>query len=147
LRHIPLIVALLLVGCVTVKEDAPHSSLANELTLDVEAKPLTIGWGDSLHIRLTVSNTSNTTVVKHFGSGCIYGFSLWDSEGEHVAPPPRICTMNAPTVKYAPGESVQIDFQWVWDDMDIKPGTYFLLAGLGPRGENESAPPIEVRLE
>ena len=143
--RVSLIIALILVGCATSPGVAPQSSSSTELVLNVEADPLTISWGESVHIRLTVENTNDAPVVKRFSSGCIYGFSLLSADGEVVAPPPRVCTANAPTVTYAPKSMVKQEFQWVWDDKDIKPGTYRLVAGLGRRGEG--GPSIEIRLK
>ena len=140
------ILVLFLVGCHTTGGDAPQHTSAPGLTLDVEAEPLVIGRGETLHIRLTVTNQGETPVVRTFASGCIYGYSLWNPEGELVAPPPPICTLNAPVVTYAPGESDIREFEWLWDDTQIKPGTYYLKAGLGGRAEIESAPAVEIQL-
>jgi hypothetical protein len=118
-----------------------------EIHLNVSAHPLPLERGDTLYVIITAENTNNRTVVKHFANGCIYGFSLWSNEGEVVAPPPRVCTMDAPTIRYAPGEVVEVEYYWVWDDPGIEPGAYLLVGGFGPRGEYESAPPVEVRLE
>ncbi len=145
------VLAVLLTGCATVDDgtlnDNQQELSVSALVLDVEARPSVLGRGDTLYIRLTVTNESDAPAVKHFASGCILGFSLWNLQGELVAPPPPICTLNAPTVKYAPGEVVIAEWQWVWDDPNIEPGTYLLVAGFGPRGEHESAPSIEIRLQ
>ena len=140
-----LIVALVVVGCATSPGVAPQNTPSTELVLNVEAEPLTISWGESVHIRLTVKNTNDAPVVKGFSSGCIYGFSLLAADGEIVAPPPRVCTANAPIVTYAPNSLVEQEFQWVWDNKDIKPGTYRLVAGFGRRGEG--GPSIEIQLK
>jgi len=147
MRYIPIPILLVLVSCVVTVNDAPRHAPATELTLDVEVEPLTITWGNSLRIVLTVANKNNKTVTKHFSSGCIYGYSLRTRNGEVVAPPPPICTMNAPTVTYQPGELVTKVFLWVWDDPSIEPGTYILFAGFGPRGDGKSSPSVEVRLK
>jgi len=144
MRYCLLIVAVLLTGCIT--DGGPQRSSASGLAVDVEVQPSVLARGETLHVRITVKNESDAPVVRHFASGCIYGFALWSEEGELVAPPPPICTMNAPTVRYAPGETVNRKFQWVWDDPDIGPGTYLLVAGIGRRGEVESAPAVTVRL-
>ena len=139
------IIAVVLLGCTTSPGVSPPSAPSTELELSVEAEPLTISWSESVRIRLTVKNPSDAPVVKGFSSGCIYGFSLLSADGEVVAPPPRTCTMNAPTVTYAPNSLEELEFQWTWDDKDIKPGTYRLVAGFGPRGEG--GPSIEIRLK
>jgi len=147
MHRISFVVALVLVGCATSPEVAPQGSSLTDLVLEVEATPLTLKWGESIHIQLTVKNTNDVAVVKEFSSGCIYGFSLWTADGELVAPPPRVCTLNAPIVTYGPNTVVEQEFQWVWDDKDIKPGTYRLVAGFGSRGVGNSSPAIEIRLE
>ena len=149
MRYFPLLILLLLAGCSTTTtiQDEPQPSSASGLTLDVEAEPLVLGREETLHIRLTVTNTGEAPVVRHFETGCIYGFALLDAEGERVAPPPRICTLNAPTVKYMPGEVVTREFSWVWDDAEIEVGTYRLIVGLGRYGEVEFAPEAAVELQ
>jgi hypothetical protein len=100
--------------------------------------------GGTLHIRLTVTNESSAPMVRGFSSGCIYGFAVLDSKGNRLAPPPRVCTLNAPTVTYAPGEVLTSEFRWTWDDPSIEPGHYFVEAGFGPTGEG--GPVVEVQL-
>ena len=151
-----LLIVLLVVGCTgtdSQRNDASHdvgvldSPPTQGLVVEATTGTTVLARGETLHIKLTVTNEGDVDVVKHFASGCIYGFSLVNEQGETVAPPPPVCTMNAPTVRYAPGEEVTREFQWVWDDPDIEPGTYRLVAGLGPRGEQESAPSVEIHLE
>jgi hypothetical protein len=139
-------IAVLLAGCIT-PDDHPQRSSAQRLLLEVTTESSLLSRGETLHIQLTVTNESDVEAVKHFTSGCIYGFSLWNDQGELVAPPPPICTADAPTVKYAPGEVVIREFQWMWDDSEIKPGTYLLVAGFGPRGEQGPATSVEIRLQ
>ena len=142
--------AVLLMGCAAVDSptlnDHQQSSWAAGLVLDVVVEPLLLERGETLYIRLTVTNKSDAPVWRGFSSGCIYGFAIWHS-GELISPPPPICTLNAPTVTYAPGEVITGEFQWTWDDPDIKPGVYHVVAGFGPRGEGPSAPAVEVRLQ
>jgi hypothetical protein len=129
--------------CASVPDNG-RGSQSLELVLAVSVEPAVIEWGGTLQIRLTVTNESDAPVVKGFGSGCIYGFALRDSHGNRVAPPPRICTMNAPTVTCAPGEVVAGEFQWTWDDPNIAPGDYYVEAGFGAMGEGGRV--VEVRL-
>jgi hypothetical protein len=148
---------LVLAGCYTITAkhrpdslraaDNPNRVPASELVFDAEVAPALIERGDTLHITLAVTNKTDAPVWRGFASGCIYGFGIWNDRGELVAPPPRICAANAPTVTYAPGEVITAKFQWGWDDPKIGPGTYSVIAGFGPRGEDESAPPVEIRLQ
>lgn len=146
MRSIIWVMALLLVGCYTKSKltDDQHGSPSRGLTLAVTADPLTLERGGTLHIRLTVTNESKAPLTKGFGSGCIYGFTVRDSDGNRVAPPPRFCTMNAPTVTYGPGEVVIAEFQWTWDDSNIAPGDYYVEAGFGEAGEG--GPAVDIRL-
>lgn len=146
MRYCYVIIAVLLAGCITPDDEMERSS-APRFHLEVTAESMVLRRGETLHIRLTVTNESDAPAVKHFANGCIYGFSLWTRQGELVAPPPPVCTLNAPTVRYAPGEVVIREFQWVWDDPNIEPGTYLLVAGFGPRGEHEPSPSVEIRLQ
>jgi hypothetical protein len=45
-----------------------------------------------------------------------------------------------------PQETAIKDFAWVWDDVTINPGRYLLYAGLGERGESETAEPVTIEL-
>jgi hypothetical protein len=150
MRYYFCVLAALLMGCSTVDDPTANrnqsGASASALVLDVTVEPLVLERGGTLAIRLTVTNESNVSVVKGFASGCIYGFAIWH-RGDVISPPPPICTMNAPTVTYAPGEVITKEFEWTWDDPDIKPGIYRVVAGFGPRGEGPSAPPVEVRLQ
>jgi hypothetical protein len=162
MRWLILIVVVLLAGCITSHSDDQFQSnprLVDEVENDIQlpsnsgflievtAEPSLLKRGETLHIRVSVTNESDGPIVKCFASGCIYGFALWNQRGELVAPPPPICTLNAPTVRYLPDEVVTREFRWVWDDPSIRPGTYLLIAGFGRRGQNESAPPVKIRLE
>ncbi|MDH3198857.1 MAG: hypothetical protein OEO21_11530, partial [Candidatus Krumholzibacteria bacterium] len=109
-----LLLLVLLAGCAVTYErpDLQPAPEPSGLDLDATVEPLVLNRGDTLFVQLTVTNNSIATIVQHFGSGCIYGFGLWDSEGELVAPPPPVCTMNAPTVRYKPGGVVVRTFEW-----------------------------------
>lgn len=151
MRRYFFVLAVLSAGCATANNpmmnDNQEAYSVSGLVLDAVAEPLLLKRGETLHITATVTNETNAPVVKGFASGCIYGFALRNIGGELVAPPPPICTQNAPTVRYAPGEVVTLEFRWAWDDPDIEPGVYFVVAGFGERGEGELAPPVEVRLQ
>ncbi len=54
--------------------------------------------------------------------------------------------MNAPIIRYEPGEVVKRSFRWEWDGRQLAPGVYEFRAGLGRRGQIESAPPVGIRL-
>ena len=141
------VLAVLLIGCAThpTVTDGQHGSSWPELIVDVSAEPLLLERGGTLHIRLTVTNERDTPVVKGFASGCIYGFAVRNSRGDRVAPPPPICTANAPVVTWAPGEVVTAEFTWTWDDPNIEPGYYSVEAGFGPLGEGGSAVEVQLR--
>lgn len=117
------------------------------LDLAMTAEPTVIPFEGTIHITLTVTNDTDEPITHGFSSGCVYGFGLYDGNDRLVAPPPPICTMNAPVITYEPGEVVMGNFEWTWDDPGLKPGTYTLRAGFGPRGEFESAAPITIHLE
>jgi len=56
-----------------------------------------------------------------------------------------MCTMNAPTVTYGPGEVVVTDFEWTWDDPNIALGDYYVEAGFGEGGEGGAVVDIRLR--
>ncbi len=146
---------LFLTGCSAILRDysTQHNIeptrplISSELRMELRAEPLILSFGDTLSIVLAVSNDSNQPFSKGFSSGCVYGYGLWNTESVLVAPPVRICTMNAPIIRYKPGEARTIKFNWIWNNPNVGSGKYDLYCGFGPRGEYESAPPVTVRLK
>lgn len=141
---------LLLAACANGgQEHQPSSGQAGpgELRLMAELGRDRLSAGEELVVRLTVSNPGPEAISRRFNSGCIYGFALIDDQGEAVAPPPPICTMNVPTISWAAGEEVVQEFRWRWEAGDPPAGNYRVRAGLGPRGELAHAPlvPVELR--
>ena len=112
------------------------------LSLGLKVEPLVIEPGETIHIELTVANNSSETIVKHFSSGCIYGYSI-----DGIAQRPSACTMEAPIIRWEPGEIVVRKFTWEWNDTRIVPGSYWVSAGFGKRGRNESSPSINIQLK
>jgi hypothetical protein len=147
MRRIVCVMALLSVGCYASppSNDGQQGPPPRDLALTVATEPLVLERGGTLHVRLTVTNESSAPVTRHFGSGCIYGFTVRDGHGDRVAPPPRMCTMNTPTVTYGPGEVVVAEFDWTWDDPDIEPGDYYVEAGFGEGGEG--GPVVDIQLQ
>ena len=143
-----LILSVLLTGCAdsgdSISNQEPIDSSA--LRIEATAAPTSLKRGETMEIELVITNTGDEPASRQFTSGCIYGFGLRNADGEIVAPPPPICTLNLPVVEYQPGEVVKHTFQWAWEDQDLEPGTYARVAGLGARGEMEEAPPIPVEL-
>ena len=115
------------------------------LHLKAEVEPKVVELGGELHIRLIITNTTDEAQNKGLSFGCEFGYSLWDKNGEIVAPPPYECRHMVMEYQFPPGQSVK-DFTWVLDDEEIKPGIYQLVVGFGPRGEEDSAPPIEIEI-
>lgn len=147
------ILAIALLGCGTEGITSQNPSLVDtevaivdDLRVEVTVRPLTVEQGETLHIGISVTNTADTPVRMGFASGCIYGYAIRDTEGSKVAPPPRICTADAPIVTYAPGETVVQEFEWVYESPVIPPGRYAVSAGFGQSGEG-GPPPVFVILE
>ena len=149
MRYLVLVIGFLFLGCA-----GSSGEMANErpvlgrsgLTLGVEVESARIAVGENLVVVLTVANDRDEPHSVRFTSGCLYGFGLWNAEGELVAPPAPMCTMNAPVVEFGAGEIVEKRFEWKWDGSNLAPGTYLLKAGIGPRGELDSSVGVEVQL-
>ncbi len=152
-----LLCVLALVGCAGPSgeaEDGEGASSTGEqpgtkstgLRLEMKVEPRVLEPGESISIELTVLNPGPEPISVSFNSGCLYGFGLWNQDGELVAPESPICTMNAPIIRYEPGEVVKRSFRWEWDGRQLAPGVYEFRAGLGRRGQIESAPPVGIRL-
>ncbi|MCB1184772.1 hypothetical protein KDM41_15190, partial [bacterium] len=119
---------------------------ASGLVLTAEVGPLVLAPGDTLRTVLQVTNPGGDPLAVRFASGCLYGFALRDAAGAVVAPESPMCTMNAPVITFAAGESVVSGEVWVWDGAQPPPGEYDLTCGLGPRGEREHTTPVRIRL-
>lgn len=147
------VLAILWLGCgsetFTPQDASPVETTAatvDGLLVEVAVHPLVLKRGETLQIRLSVTNTASTPVRKAFSSGCIYGYTVRDNQGIRVAPAPRICTANAPVVAYAPGETVTQEYEWVNQDPSIRPGRYEVSAGFGRWGEG-GPPPVAVTVQ
>jgi hypothetical protein len=117
------------------------------LRIIVEVTPLIIHRNETAEIRITVVNTRMDPLQRMFTSGCIYGFSIFSMSGVRVGGRRGGCTMNTPTISYAPGKADQRSFTWTWNNPGIPPGRYRVSAGLGRKGLRESPEPIEIELK
>ncbi len=124
------------------RQENTAPGLRSQVTVDRDH----VAAGETLVVNLSVTNEREVAQFVQFTSGCLYGFGIWHEDGELVAPPPLMCTMNAPVVEYGPGEIVAREFKWTWDGRSPAPGVYSLKAGLGPRGERDSSAAVEIRL-
>ncbi len=116
------------------------------LQLDVAVDPVSIAWGDTLRIQLTITNFDADPATRQYSSGCTSGFTIRTVAQEVVAPQGFACSANVPTEIYYPQDPVIRKFRWVWDDPRIGTGRYLLYAGLGRRGEVQTAEPVEIEL-
>ena len=149
MRYFALVLCVLFLGCAGGSDEKSEEFVVGKTTgleFGLAVEPQVVEPGATIAMVLTVINPREVPHAVQFTSGCMYGFGLWNAEGELVAPPPPMCTMNAPVVEFGAGEVVERRFEWVWDEGDVAPGTYFLKAGIGPRGEIESSAGVEVRL-
>nr|MEE4266856.1 BsuPI-related putative proteinase inhibitor [Candidatus Krumholzibacteria bacterium] len=143
---------LLVLGVILASCDGSTSSITDLpepryswLQVEADVEPKVIEYGEKLQIRLSVTNTSEEVQALTFANGCTYGFTLRDKNGHIFWPPPPICTMNAPVMRFEPQQTKTFDLSWIWNDATIETGVYYLVAGTGPRGEYDMAAPIEVR--
>jgi hypothetical protein len=149
LRYFALVMCVLFLGCAGGGDEKSEAFVGGNTTgleFGLAVEPEVVKPGTTISMVLTVVNPREVPHSVQFSSGCMYGFGLWNAAGELVAPPPPMCTMNAPVVEFGAGEVVERRFEWVWDEGDVAPGTYFLKAGIGPRGEFESSAGVEVHL-
>ena len=124
----------------------PENSKEATLHLKAEVEPKIVELGGELRIRLIITNTTDEVQFMSLTTGCEFGYSLRDENGDIVAPTMLYeCRRTTTGYKFSPGQSVE-EFNWVLDDEGIKPGIYKLVVGFGPRGEWDSAPPIEIEV-
>lgn len=140
-------IGIVLSACGNSTEPGPASRAdPSGLRITVDAVPTRLNPGQSMTIRLRIENPGNDPITRAFASGCITGYGIHDRGGTMVEPSYRICTQNAPVVTYAPGQVVEVEYQWTWEESSLGPGRYEVVGGLGPYGELESGPPVEIVL-
>ena len=135
------------VGCGNWPDPISDSAIVDvQFAIQCGVEPRQIGFGDSVEIDLRITNVTSRTVTKHYSSGCLYGYTIYDEHGQAVAVFPEGCLRGMSTVEYARGVTVDRTFHWSWDDESIEPGTYFVDAGFGQGGRLESGRPVEILL-
>ena len=100
--------APLLAGCLGSHADSPTrpSQARFEVTLDLESSSL--APGEPLRFTEVVTNTGGARGVLLFASGCTTNFLVLDKSGvvwDDLAMSQRVCSQDAPTMEFAPGES------------------------------------------
>lgn len=128
-----------------LKEATLHLN-KEKLHMKSEVEPKVVELGGELRIRLVITNATDEVQTKWLRTGCQYGYSLRDKNGEIVAPRPYNCRTTVMAHQFPPGQVVTQDFNWVLDDEGIKPGIYQLVVGFGPRGKGDSATPIKIEV-
>src|SRR5262245_46022897 len=108
LRLAAVLCAPLLAGCLGSHTELPTrpSQARFEMSLDIASSPL--APGEPLHFTAVVTNTGDARGVLNFAGGCMTNFVVLDRSGviwDDLAMSQRVCTENAPTLEFAPGES------------------------------------------
>ena len=49
-------------------------------------------------------------------------------------------------IEFEARETVERTYRWTWDDETIRPGSYFVQAGLGSGGGKQSGQPVRIEL-
>ena len=153
MRHVLSILMLAsLAGCSVdrdpVRPPAPDTSIRTSVTI----RPATVAPGEPSEIVIRATNRGFVARTLHFSSGCLMGWRLRDAVGTVVAPGPRLCTDDAPSITLAPGETMTQVFTWNGTRYDpssglfliVPPGTYQLFGGLHEDGSGWTAGPVRV---
>jgi len=96
-----------------------------------------------------VTNRSTSPATLNFTSGCTIVFRVRDRDGHVVAPGAFVCTADAPTLVFAPGETRVARFTWQGDTHDpmtgarpfLPPGTYYLFGALNAVNFSDQSEP------
>ena len=123
------------------------SSNFEKVNLGVSVSPEVVWPGDSVHIRVVVTNPSPDSVTLHFTSTCQISFVVEDATGEKVAPM-LTCGQAVTHRQLGPEESIQKSFDWnalFWNDslgavQPLPPGHYRVYGALGEQEEVRSLP-------
>ena len=106
LRLAAVLTAVLLAGCSRPELPTRPTQAQFEVSLNLASSSL--APGEPLHFTVAVTNTGDAGGVLHFSSGCGTNFLVLDRGGviwDDLAMSLRVCTANAPTLEFAPGES------------------------------------------
>ena len=151
LSRITIATIFFLVACHSATD--PSGVLINEVALDrTQLVP-----GDTMHIRVTISNPTLRTVTVQGSGSCFVVFEVLDSSGAGVFPRGRVCTSDLTTRTFGPLATVTFDFWWTGEEYVVQhgrlvpqplpPGSYQMVGGLGavrPQGQASNAIPFEL---
>lgn len=116
------------------------------LELDLELNTQELRFGETLVMDLTIRNRDPEAHWVGLPDGCHDGYSLWAAPGERVASPPRFCTMAGTRLRFEPGSTSRVHYEWTWEEESIPPGVYTLTVGLGSDGRRPAADPVAIVL-
>lgn len=140
-------------GITDAREESTARLVAGGLLLDVEVDRATMVVGDTLWIRVAISNPSAEPVALTRSWGCALDIRIEDRAGKAVRPE-RTCRSTAFEVVVEPGGRVERDFAWtaerVLHDPFVKVGLpggrYSVVAVLaGPTPETSGSRTVRLR--
>lgn len=118
-RSVAWAAALLATGAAGCSD--PMAIAANRLQVDVQLSTSRMTSGDTLGIRVLVSNPTDRTVA-YDTDGCHVVVAVYDGAGRRVSPPSPACTLILLHHEFPPGASEQYEhafFQsWIPDASD-----------------------------
>jgi len=104
--------------------------------------------GEPMQIEVGFKNPTRRPIRVHFTSGCRAFYAVRDGNDAVVAPKAFLCTTEARTVVFAPGETGSQTFTWdgtVSPGEDLAPGDYRVAGGL-TEGIGQPAAPVTIQL-
>ena len=124
-----LLPAALLGGCLGSGADLPTRPIGARFEVSFELASSSVAPGEPLRFTQVISNTGDEPGVLLFSSGCGTDFLVRNESGvvwSDLTMSGRVCTANAPTVEYAPGQSRS--WTGTWDQRtatgSAAPGAY-----------------------
>ena len=115
IRLAAVLCAPLLAGCLGSHPGLPTRPSQARFDVSLDLASSSIAPGEPLRFTAVVTNTGDAKGVLHFSSGCGSNFLVLDGSGviwDDLAMSKRVCTQDAPTLEFAPGESRTWDGTW-----------------------------------
>ena len=107
-RTAALLPTVLLGACLDSRAGLPTGPNGEQFAVALELQSTSLAPGQPLQCTLVVSNAGDARGALGFSSGCQINFLVRDESGvvwDDMAMALRICTQDAPTVEFAPGQS------------------------------------------
>lgn len=129
------VAAVLTIGCARLLDsrNVPPEE-GSPLEFAVQVSPDVLEFGDTLDIRLAVTNPTSKVWAQQYTGSRLYWYNIHDGRGELIHSHPGMSKRDLRSMEFRPHQTVEHHLSWTWRDTTISRGYYFLEVGLGMRG-------------